>query len=217
MALFEPLFAALNEANVRYVVVGGLAVVLHGHARLTADVDLIIDLEAEETRRTMNVLTTLGLRPRVPVPAESFADAAQRERWISERAMRVFSLYDPENPLRAVDLFVDHPIDFEELWAESDTVDISGTAIRIASLEHLIRLKEIAGRAQDLEEEGFGMKDADQPRVADWEKMRRDQLESIAGATPAQRLAWLEDALRLAHAAGAIRRGTAGSAADSDR
>jgi hypothetical protein len=44
MALFEPLFAALNRAEVRYVVVGALATVLHGYARLTADVDLVIDL-----------------------------------------------------------------------------------------------------------------------------------------------------------------------------
>ena len=36
MAIFEPLFKSLNKARVRYVVVGGLAVVLHGHARLTA-------------------------------------------------------------------------------------------------------------------------------------------------------------------------------------
>ena len=41
MALFEPLFAALNAGEVRYVVVGGVATVLHGHARLTADVDLV--------------------------------------------------------------------------------------------------------------------------------------------------------------------------------
>jgi hypothetical protein len=40
MGLFVPLFKALNDAGVRHVVVGGLAVVLDGHARLTADVDL---------------------------------------------------------------------------------------------------------------------------------------------------------------------------------
>ena len=39
MSLFEPIFEALNRQNVRYVVVGGVAVVLHGHARLTADLD----------------------------------------------------------------------------------------------------------------------------------------------------------------------------------
>jgi hypothetical protein len=44
MSLFEPVFLALNNAEVRYVVVGGLATVLHGYARLTADIDLVVDL-----------------------------------------------------------------------------------------------------------------------------------------------------------------------------
>lgn len=44
MALFETVFAALNRYEVRYVVVGGLAVVLHGHPRLTGDLDLAVDL-----------------------------------------------------------------------------------------------------------------------------------------------------------------------------
>ena len=46
MSVIEPLFKTLNDAGIRYVVVGGLAVVLHGYARMTVDVDLILDLEA---------------------------------------------------------------------------------------------------------------------------------------------------------------------------
>ena len=42
MLLYEPLFHALNASGARYVVVGGVATVLHGYARLTADIDLII-------------------------------------------------------------------------------------------------------------------------------------------------------------------------------
>ena len=44
MALFEPVFRALNDTGARYVVVGGLATVLHGYARFTADADLVVDL-----------------------------------------------------------------------------------------------------------------------------------------------------------------------------
>ena len=51
VSLFEPIFEALNRAQVRYVVVGGFATVLHGHARLTADIDLVIDLSPDTSRR----------------------------------------------------------------------------------------------------------------------------------------------------------------------
>lgn len=47
MSLYVPVFEALNDMQVRYVVVGGLATVLHGYARLTADIDLMVDLEPE--------------------------------------------------------------------------------------------------------------------------------------------------------------------------
>ena len=84
MALYAPLFRVLNAAGIRYVVVGGVATVLHGHARLTADVDLILDLEEKAAARAVRALTALGLRPRAPVDPEEFADARIRESWIRD-------------------------------------------------------------------------------------------------------------------------------------
>jgi hypothetical protein len=148
VSLYEPLFAALCE--VRYVVVGGLAVVLHGHARLTADVDLIVDLEPGEARKAMLALEALGLRPRAPVRAVDFADPDVRRSWIEDKGMRVFSLWDPHDPLREVDVFVEHPIAFEELHARAEVVRIGATRVRIASIADLIRLKRVASRPEDL-------------------------------------------------------------------
>ena len=150
MALFEPLFAALNEAEVRYVVVGGLAAVLHGHARLTADVDLVVDLEPDEARKALQVLATLGFQPRLPVAATDFANPDTRRRWIDEKGMRVFSLVDPDNPMRAVDLFAEHVLDFEHLWQRSEEIALRDTRVRVASIPDLIELKRRAGRHKDL-------------------------------------------------------------------
>jgi hypothetical protein len=149
MAVFEPLFTALNDAAIRYVVVGGLAVVLHGHARLTVDVDLVIDLDEEHARRTIDTLVQLGLQPRVPVNPIDFANRSIREGWIRDRGMQVFSMIDPSNPMRVVDLFVDHPLPFEELWSRSVKLELQNTTTRIASIPDLIRLKRMAGRPQD--------------------------------------------------------------------
>ena len=150
MSLFEPLFEALNTAEVRYVVVGGFAVVLHGHARLTADIDLIIDLAPDEARKAIETLTRRGFRARAPVDPLAFAGAIVRRQWIEEKGMRVFSLWDPSNPMVEVDLFAEHPIDFEELWNGAEIVKLARASVRIASVRDLIRLKRIAGRPQDL-------------------------------------------------------------------
>ena len=89
MLLYEPLFRALNASGTRYVVVGGVATVLHGYARLTADIDLILDLEESAAARAMHALAGLGLRPRAPVDPADFADARIREGWLQDRGMQV--------------------------------------------------------------------------------------------------------------------------------
>ena len=146
----EPIFIGLNDAGVRYVIVGGLATVLHGFSRLTHDVDLAVDLVPAEAARVIEVLTGMGFCPRAPVDAHDFARAEVRASWLREKNMLVFSLYDPENPLRVVDLFVANPIEFEELWRGAEKVALQTTTVRIASTDHLIEMKRQAGRPRDL-------------------------------------------------------------------
>ncbi len=150
MTLFEPIFQALDEAGVRYVVVGGVAVVLRGHVRFTADLDIAVDLTPEPAAKAVAALTAIGLRPRVPVDAADFADPDVRESWAEERGMTVFSMWDPGDPLRSVDLFVREPIDFEEMWNRAEVVSVGDASPRVASIPDLIRLKRLSGRTQDL-------------------------------------------------------------------
>lgn len=126
---------------------------MHGHPRLTADIDLVVDLDPEEAGTALNALKACGLTPRVPVPIESFVDAETRRGWIEDKGMTVFSLWDPTNPLREVDVFVDHPIPFDELWTRSLRMSTAGgTQVRVASIADLIAMKELAGRQQDLQD-----------------------------------------------------------------
>jgi hypothetical protein len=150
MSLYEPLFQVLNEARCRYVLVGGLAVVLYGHARLTVDIDLMIDLDPEAARKTMDVLVSLGLQPRAPVQPHEFADPTKRQSWIRDKKMQVFSLWDPQTPLRVIHLLVENPIDFDELWSRAKIIRVGSTPVTVASIRDLVVLKRAAGRPQDL-------------------------------------------------------------------
>lgn len=149
MSFFEEFFQVLNADGVRYIVVGGVAVVLHGHPRMTADIDLVVDLNPNEAKRAIRSLTGMGLRPRVPVKPEDFADPDRRQGWIDERGMMVFNLYDPKDPLRSVDLFVQPPIPFDELWSRSRLIALPSVKVRVASIRDLIRMKENTGRSLD--------------------------------------------------------------------
>jgi hypothetical protein len=95
---FIPIFRLLNEAEVRYIVVGGIATILHGYVRATADVDLVVDLHTEEAQKAIRTLSGYGFKPQAPVDPMQFADTDQRARWVDEKNMEVFSLFHPDHP-----------------------------------------------------------------------------------------------------------------------
>jgi len=148
--MFEPILAALDANGVRSVVVGGVATVLHGHPRLTADLDLALDLTLDHPARAVQALSGLGLVPLLPVEAMDFADPATRATWIRTKNLTVFTFIDPSDPLRQVDLFAEDPIPFEGLWERAVEVRLATVSARIASLDDLISMKRSAGRAKDL-------------------------------------------------------------------
>ena len=148
----ETVISALNAAHVRYLIVGGVAVVLHGHLRTTADLDLVIDLEGANVTRAVTTLTSLGFRPRAPVPAEHFADEAIRRDWVETKGMTVFSLWNPQTPGFEVDIFAEAPLDFAVASARSVRAPLDTTYAPVVAIDDLLALKRAAGRPQDLED-----------------------------------------------------------------
>jgi predicted nucleotidyltransferase len=144
------ILAALHDADVDYVVVGGVAVVLRGHARMTVDLDLALDLTAQNLATALEVLTAEGLRPRLPVAAEQFADEETRTGWVEQRNLVAFTMHDPDNPLREVDLLATAPIPFADLAADADWITIDSVPVKVASVEHLVAMKRHSGRPIDL-------------------------------------------------------------------
>lgn len=146
------IFKALADADVDYAVVGGFAVIMHGHLRATRDLDLVIGLQSENCAKAMAALSGVGLRPRLPVTLADFADPAKREDWTQNRNMLVFQLWDPANPERSVDIFVREPLDFGAMLADAVVKELDGVPIPVASIRHLLQLKQAAGRPQDIED-----------------------------------------------------------------
>jgi hypothetical protein len=117
---------------------------------LTADVDLVVDLDPVPAAALLRSLARMGFAPRAPVQLQDFANPAERRRWIDERGMVVFNVYDPRDPLRSIDLFVEPPLPFEELWAQSVVIPLPAVDIRVASIDDLIEMKRRTGRPEDV-------------------------------------------------------------------
>lgn len=146
---FIGIFTLLTEARVRFVVVGGLALLLHGLDRLTADVDLVLDLSIDATADAVRALTASGYRSMVPVDPMELADPARRAEWQASRGMKVFSFWDSTNTRPTVDVMLDPVVSFSDLYEDATVIPVGGTLVRVASIPHLIALKQAAGRPQD--------------------------------------------------------------------
>jgi len=148
---FEAIISVLNKANVRYLIVGGLAVNAHGYQRMTDDIDLVIGLESENITSGLKAIASIGYKPSIPVTPEEFADLENRNTWRKEKGMLVLKLWSDRHHRTPVDVFVFEPFDFEQEYdlAEwlSVTAELDAPILRI---ETLMKMKEAAGRPQDL-------------------------------------------------------------------
>lgn len=146
---YAEFFRALHEEGVRYVLVGGIAVNLHGVERATGDVDLLLALDAENLGRFYRVARRFAMKPVVPVKLEDFADPAKVGSWIREKKMVAFALRSADKLDPTVDILVQPAVAFEEAHTRAVPMDLGGIPIAVAAIEDLIRLKTGTGRQKD--------------------------------------------------------------------
>ena len=151
--LYDNLFRGLHANKVRYLVAGGVAMVLHGHVRFTFDLDVIVNLVPNNVLKFLKTMKQIGYVPRLPVPAEDFAVSSVRESWIRNKHMRVFTFYDPASPWTGpVDVFVREPLPFGDMYRRREPVHVRDITVSIVSKEDLLLLKKKANRDKDQED-----------------------------------------------------------------
>jgi len=150
--IYEDVFRRFEASGIRYLVVGGIAVNLYGYARLTVDLDLMLDLSQDNLLQVVQAMEDLGYVPRVPVNAHDLMSEAKRKSWKEEKGALVFTFIDPKSPLRHIDVFLENPIDFEQAYPRSRWFELKGIRMPVASIDDLIRIKSAAGRPRDIED-----------------------------------------------------------------
>ena len=125
--------AALNRAKARYLVIGGIACILHGYARATDDIDILIERTEENADRVLKALATLGY---------GFARA-----WTATEILKRQITVIGDDP--RVDIFtVAWSIKYAQAAPRSDTVAVAGVRIPLIGIDDLIATKR-TGRLQD--------------------------------------------------------------------
>lgn len=133
---FRDLFAALNDAEAEYLIVGAHALAAHGHVRATKDIDVWVRCEPTNAARVHDALRAFG----APLADLSPVDLATPGI--------VFQI--GVAPVRIDILTSISGVSFEEAWPARVPSRYGDQAIAVLSREHLIQNKLAAGRLQDL-------------------------------------------------------------------
>lgn len=143
------LLHSLSEGQVQYVLVGGLAVQLHGFMRATFDIDLVLAMDDDNLLRFIAVAKRYGLMPSIPVPIDALRNAGQIEQWHREKGMLAFALREPQIGGGVVDVLVRPDISFEQLKRNAVAGKLFSQQVWIASIDDLLTMKRVANRPKD--------------------------------------------------------------------
>ncbi len=133
---FKEFIQSLNDNHVRYLVIGGYAVALHGYPRYTKEIDIWIEMSPENAAKMVRALKQFGFGS-LGLKAADFLVPDQ-----------IIQLGYPPN---RIDLMTTPPgVDFETCYASRVKVVIDDVTVNFIDLENLKKSKKAAGRLQDL-------------------------------------------------------------------
>lgn len=141
----DEIFQCLGRHGVRYVVIGGIAGILHGSPQVTFDTDICPERSSPNLDRLAAALREMGARIRtsdVPGGLPFACDAAFLSRVEMLNLVTGFGDLD-------LSFQPSGTRGFEDLDARAEVVEITGALVHVASLEDVIRSKEAAGRPKD--------------------------------------------------------------------
>lgn len=135
---FRDFLKALNEADARYILVGGYSVVLHGYSRTTGDMDLWVERSVENYHRLLQAFHIFGM-PVFDMTEDNFL------------AHPVWDVFTFGTPPVAIDIMVKlKGLNFQDAFQKAIYFEDDEIKIRTINRNDLIAAKKIAGRAKDI-------------------------------------------------------------------
>ena len=132
---FRELLKLFEKHKIRYLVVGGYAVMKYSEPRFTNDLDLFIATDQDNANSVFVALKEFGA-PLENLTPDDFAHKGY--------------FYQMGRPPLRVDIMMSIPgIEFDEAWEKRETVELGDLKILFISRSDLIRVKEASGRPQD--------------------------------------------------------------------
>jgi hypothetical protein len=135
---FRDFIKSFNDNGVRYILVGGYSVILHGYSRTTGDMDIWVERTAENYKKITMAFLAFGM-PVFDMTENSF---------LNNKALDVFSFGRPPS---SIDIMVEvKGLTFDDCYQHAVYFEEDGLMVRTIFLDDLISAKKASGRAKDI-------------------------------------------------------------------
>ena len=146
MTALEKVCAALAQAKLRFAIVGGHAVALHGAVRGTVDIDVAIPWNRRSLEGAEKALIDIGLVSRIPVSANEIFEF--RDEYIKNRNLVAWNFYNPNDLSEQVDIIIAYDLKGKRI----KQIQLANALVPVLALKDLIEMKRQSGRPQDIED-----------------------------------------------------------------
>lgn len=146
------IFQAFHNADVEYLVVGGVAMNLLGYPRFTGDIDVLLALDSTNLERMAKLMKKMGYEQRLPVSVQELGDAKKTLKLIKEKNLIAYNFHHARKPQLGIDVIVGESLKFKRYKKHAHLVEADGVPIPVVSIDDLISMKRKTKRQKDWED-----------------------------------------------------------------
>ncbi|MBK9982337.1 MAG: nucleotidyltransferase [Saprospiraceae bacterium] len=137
---FQDFIRALNDSDVKYILVGGYAVIIHGYNRTTGDLDIWVERSAENYQKIIKAFQKFGM-PLFDMSLSNFLENTEQD------------VYTFGRPPVSIDLMLSvKGMNFENVYSNVEIREVEGLEVKVISINELLKAKAASGRSRDIDD-----------------------------------------------------------------
>lgn len=149
MNLYKKVFRNLEEAKIKYLIVGGVAVNLYGYSRFTGDIDILLALSPANLQKMDKLMQDLGYIERIPVSVKELGDKKKLNEFMKKKGLKAYTYISNNEPQLDIDIIVKESMDFDEFFKRKTVVKVWEMELPVVGIDDLIKMKKKARRDKD--------------------------------------------------------------------
>jgi hypothetical protein len=152
MADYQSILRAFEEKKLRYLIVGGVAVNLHGYPRFTNDIDILLALDHDNLATMARIMEDMGYQQRLPISIHELEDTDKVRTLMKDKGLVAYSFIHAQEPQFNVDVLVSESMEFEKFSVHTMNAEVWGLQIPVVSIDDLIAMKQHSDREKDVQD-----------------------------------------------------------------